>query len=437
MLDEGAQEQGDRGARDRAMSDEGEGIDPVRVPDGLRRQGRAGLARAAAKGKGIGRCTIPGGATSRPIARLTSGPPAASPPRGPHPAELGGNPLGTRVEAPQALVEGGRDRPEVRLGGDDEVGGGNLSRRLRVPVERNASGRRGHARGDAGKRHAFRERGVGDEERLDRGRVREPARLDEDAGEGRARPRRPPRDEIAEGTGEVSADRAAQAAPRELHHRVVGGLDEQVVDADRAELVDDDRGVAKPLRVEQAVEERRLAASEEPGEDEDGGPPVPAFGPAPRGGGAGFRSVFVRGRRDADPEPCRREVRVEGEPHLAEQLEHRGESLAVERPGRRPLVRPAERFDTEEVVASPPPHQHCAVVRPLRPCLDLPLGERRVEEGREIGCPGVRSVGHGRLRRGARRSGRRPCKIPCQGRRGANLGGARALARWPGGGRTG
>ena len=87
VLDEGAQEQGERRARDRLVPDEGERIDAVRVPDGLRRHGRARLARAAAQGKGIRRGTFRFG----PTGSSTGGPAG-----GLHPAEFGGNPIGIR-----------------------------------------------------------------------------------------------------------------------------------------------------------------------------------------------------------------------------------------------------------------------------------------------------------------------------------------------------
>ena len=170
--------------------------------------------------------------------------------------------------------------------------------------------------------------------------------------------------------------------PRKLDHRIVGRLDEEVVDADRAQLVDDDRGVAKPLRPEKPVEERRLAASEEPGEDEDAKTPARAFGPAPRRGFADFRSVSASRRRGAHPEPRRREIRIEGEPQLAEQLEDRGDGLAVERPARRRTVPPVSPLDVQGTGSR---RHHRSVAGRLRPCLDLPLGERCVEEQCEIG----------------------------------------------------
>ena len=69
---------------------------------------------------------------------------------------------------------------------------------------------------------------------------------------------------------EVAAHRAADAAVVHLEHFLVRADDEFVVDADLAELVDDDR-VALAVRLAQdAVEQRRLAGAEIAGEDGDG-----------------------------------------------------------------------------------------------------------------------------------------------------------------------
>ena len=72
-----------------------------------------------------------------------------------------------------------------------------------------------------------------------------------------------------QGAREVLAHHAAQAAVAELHDLVGTGLDEQMVEPDRAELVDDDGGVLHVLAPENAPQERRLAAAEKAGEDRD------------------------------------------------------------------------------------------------------------------------------------------------------------------------
>ena len=161
-----------------------------------------------------------------------------------------------------------------------------------------------------------------------------------------------------------------------------------MVDHDGAELVDEDRRVAKSPFAEQAVQHRRLAASEEPGQHEDGEPAGHGTGRGP-GGGRGPRAVLrgvaagpagrgprcgpvrgVRGvrragrRRDADPETGGREARVRDGADLAERFEDRSQGFAVERPARRgrgpPPVRAPHhlqtlRGQTLHVQSAPPP----------------------------------------------------------------------------------
>ena len=56
----------------------------------------------------------------------------------------------------------------------------------------------------------------------------------------------------------------------QLHHVVVGGDDQLVVDADLAELVDDDRGPESLLVGQDMIQQRGLAAAEEAGDDGHG-----------------------------------------------------------------------------------------------------------------------------------------------------------------------
>ena len=69
---------------------------------------------------------------------------------------------------------------------------------------------------------------------------------------------------------QIAAQRAAQAAALQQHHVVVDGLDQQMVEADLAELVDDDGGVGERRILQQAVEQRGLAGAEEAGQHGQG-----------------------------------------------------------------------------------------------------------------------------------------------------------------------
>ena len=69
---------------------------------------------------------------------------------------------------------------------------------------------------------------------------------------------------------EIAAHGAADAPVVHLEDFLVGADDEVVVDADFAELVDDDRELMAVVLGEDAVEKRGLARAEIAGEDGDG-----------------------------------------------------------------------------------------------------------------------------------------------------------------------
>src|SRR5882672_8979661 len=104
------------------------------------------------------------------------------------------------------------------------------------------------------------EKGLGD-----RRRVGKPRGLDDDGVEFAFAPH-----QALDDTNEIAAHRAADAAVVHLEDFLVGVDDQVIVDADLAELVDDDR-VFLPMRLRQnAVEQRRLAGPEIAGQDRDG-----------------------------------------------------------------------------------------------------------------------------------------------------------------------
>ncbi len=158
-----------------------------------------------------------------------------------------------------------RRRHEIGLVDDDDVGEGDLVLRLRGVAQP-----RGEPLG-VGDRHHRVEPGrllhvLVDEEGLrHRRRVGEAGRLDDDRVEP-ALPLHQPFDDA----DEVAAHGAADAAVVHLEHFLVGADDEFVVDADFAELVDDDRVALAVRLAEDAVQERRLAGAEIAGEDGHG-----------------------------------------------------------------------------------------------------------------------------------------------------------------------
>jgi len=97
-----------------------------------------------------------------------------------------------------------------------------------------------------------------------RGRIGEAGGLDDDGVEFSLAPHQPVDD-----ADEVAAHGAADAAVVHLEDFLVGAHDQLIVDADLAELVDDD-GVFLTVRLGQdAVEKRRLAGAEIAGEHGD------------------------------------------------------------------------------------------------------------------------------------------------------------------------
>ena len=105
-----------------------------------------------------------------------------------------------------------------------------------------------------------------DEKGLRDGRgVREAGRFDNDRVEPAA-PAHQPLDDA----DQIAAHGAADAAVVHLEDFLVGADDEIIVDADLAELVDDDRVAAAVLFGEYAVQQRRLAGAEIAGDDGDG-----------------------------------------------------------------------------------------------------------------------------------------------------------------------
>src|SRR4029078_1447046 len=103
-------------------------------------------------------------------------------------------------------------------------------------------------------------------------RLRHAGGLEHDAREIRVR-----RTQLQQGAIELVAEHAAHAAAGQLDLARRLAAEQRRIDADRAELVDDDAELAglAPRRAprEQPVDERGLAAAEKPGDNEGGQAP--------------------------------------------------------------------------------------------------------------------------------------------------------------------
>ncbi len=175
------------------------------------------------------------------------------------------------IEGPQSDRQRGRIRAcDIGFGDDEPVGDCGLAARFLVPVERP------HAvHGIDGGDEAVECEGagrvrIGHERVEDRRRLGQPGRLDDnlakrcDVAAGAAAA------QVVQGFQEIAARGAAQAAIADEDRLLARALDQEMVDADGAELVDDDGGFRKRRQLEEPVEEGGLAAAEKPGEDGDG-----------------------------------------------------------------------------------------------------------------------------------------------------------------------
>src|SRR5919199_4498872 len=153
------------------------------------------------------------------------------------------------------------------LGRPQRVGHGRLFDRLGMGVERGHAVHGVHGRNDAiqpvaqhqiGMRH----RGVQHGRRVGQARG-----LDDDAVERANPPVVQPAQQVLERGDEVAADRAAETTAGELDDAFVGPFDQQVIEADFAELVDDHGRLGHAGRPEQPVQQRGLAAAEKARQD--------------------------------------------------------------------------------------------------------------------------------------------------------------------------
>ena len=92
-----------------------------------------------------------------------------------------------------------------------------------------------------------------------RRRIGEPGGFDDDALQRLDAPGLEPVDQVGQRIHQLAAHRAAQAAVGKLDHALARLLNQQMINADLAELVDDDRRIAQRRIFQKPVEKRRLA----------------------------------------------------------------------------------------------------------------------------------------------------------------------------------
>lgn len=84
-----------------------------------------------------------------------------------------------------------------------------------------------------------------------------------------------------QGLDEVAAHSAAQAAGIQQNRFIIQSFDQQMIQADLAELVDQHGGIAHLGQSQQAVQQRGFASPEKAGEHGDGNPAGHHFGCTP------------------------------------------------------------------------------------------------------------------------------------------------------------
>ncbi len=126
------------------------------------------------------------------------------------------------------------------------------------------------------------ERAVGRKRLQDRRRIGEARGFDDDASERRHRAALAIEHQAAQRDLQIGAGDAADAAVAEQHGLFGAVAQQRIVDADRAELVDDHRRALPFRRTQKAADQRRLAGAEKSGDDRHRNPRAAlAFQPPP------------------------------------------------------------------------------------------------------------------------------------------------------------
>ena len=174
-------------------------------------------------------------------------------------AVRGEKPCG-RIEFPQTRDDGEQhvfalaSLQQIDLGQHDAVGDRHLLHRFHMLIERR------HAVEGIDHRDDAFEPASGKKPRLAHHRMQHGCRIgesrgfDDDAVEALDLAAPAPRQKIVDRVDEIAADGAAQAARRHLDDILVGAFDQQMIDADIAELVDDHGGIAEKRILQQEVQ---------------------------------------------------------------------------------------------------------------------------------------------------------------------------------------
>ncbi len=176
------------------------------------------------------------------------------------------DPRGTVVDPVEPARQIGAERGEIGLADDQGIGERHLSRRLGEAPDRVGAGRSVDDRDDSGQMQGMVERRVGAQRVKDRRRIGEAGGFDDQPAERADLPRSAPVEQAAQGTRQILAHGAAQAAARQFDNAAFDEIDQVMVDRDLADLVDDDGGVGERRRRQRAAQQGGLAAAEKTGQ---------------------------------------------------------------------------------------------------------------------------------------------------------------------------
>jgi hypothetical protein len=155
---------------------------------------------------------------------------------------------------------------EIALGQQEAVGHRGLLHRLGLLVEGEGAVDGIDRRYDAIEHVARRNDRIGHQGVQDRRGVRETGRLDRDAGEIRDLAFDPIDKQGGQGIDNIAADCAAEAAAVEQHDILARAFDEKMIEANLAELVNDNRCCRHARLFQHVIEYGRLAAAEKTGQ---------------------------------------------------------------------------------------------------------------------------------------------------------------------------
>jgi hypothetical protein len=182
-------------------------------------------------------------------------------------------------------------RRQISLGDDDLVRYGHLLRGCRVTVEVELPVDRINGDNDPCNAEVVLQHRISFDGKQQRCRVGQARSLDEHTGKGGNVTSLVPVQEVLEDPHEVVPQRAADAAVAEQDCGLFETLEEVMIEANLAELIDQHRGVTGLCAGQEAPQERRFAAPQKARHQRDGSPACPVHTPRSWGVAGWLRAI--------------------------------------------------------------------------------------------------------------------------------------------------